>query len=202
MRRREFITLIGQAAVVWPIAAYAQRTSKLPIVGFLQHNAANFRPWAAAFEKRLRELGWIEGSTIAIEYRWSEGRPERVAEIASEFVEQKIDVVIAYGSAAVVLKKATVSIPIVFAPANDPVGVGLVANLSHPGGNVTGISFQQTESVNCCARRYPICTSWRFCLIPVIPRPLARWKPFGKTLGASESKPSRTGLREPMRLYL
>jgi putative ABC transport system substrate-binding protein len=118
----------------------------LPVVGFLQHNAANFRPWAAAFEKRLRELGWIEGRTVAIEYRWSEGRPERVAEIASEFVQQKVDVVVAYGSAAVALKKATASIPIVFAPANDPVGVGLVASLSHPGGNVTGISFQQTES--------------------------------------------------------
>ena len=95
---------------------------------------------------RFGELGWVEGRTVNIEIRWSEGRPERVAEITSEFVQQKVDVVIGDGRAAVVLKKATTSIPIVFAPANDPVGVGLVANLSHPGGNVTGISIQQTES--------------------------------------------------------
>jgi putative tryptophan/tyrosine transport system substrate-binding protein len=100
MRRRELITLIGQAAAVWPIAAFAQQTSKLPVVGFLQHNAANFRPWAAAFEKRLRELGWTEGRTVAIEYRWSKGRPERVAEIAREFVQHKVEVIVAYGSAA------------------------------------------------------------------------------------------------------
>jgi putative ABC transport system substrate-binding protein len=146
MRRRELIILIGQAAAVWPIAAFAQQAKKLPVVGFLQHNAAGARPWAAAFEQRLHELGWIEGRTVAILYRWSEGRPERVAEIAREFVEQKVDVVVAYGSAAVALKKSTASIPIVFAPANDPVGIGLIANLSQPGGNVTGISFQQTES--------------------------------------------------------
>jgi putative ABC transport system substrate-binding protein len=146
MRRRDFIALFGGAAAVWPIAAPAQQTGKLPVIGMLQHDASVFSPWAAAFEKRLRELDWIEGRTVAIEYRWSEGRPERVAEISAEFVQQKVGVIVAYGAAATSVKKATTSIPIVFAPANDPVGVGLVANLSHPGGNVTGMSLQQAES--------------------------------------------------------
>jgi putative tryptophan/tyrosine transport system substrate-binding protein len=146
MRRRDFIRLIGHAAGVWPVAAYAQQTANLPVIGVLQHNASGFRPWGTAFENRLRELNWIEGRTVAIEYRWSEGRPERVAEVATEFVQQKVAVIVAYGSAAVTLKKATASIPIVFAPANDPVGTGLVSTLSHPGGNVTGISLQQAES--------------------------------------------------------
>jgi putative tryptophan/tyrosine transport system substrate-binding protein len=146
VRRRDFIALFSGAAAVWPIAAPAQHTGKLPVIGVLQHNASGFSPWGAAFETRLRELNWIEGRTVAIEYRWSEGRPERVAEIAAEFVQQEVGVIVAYGAAAIAVKKATTSIPIVFAPANDPVGVGLVANLSHPGGNVTGISLQQAES--------------------------------------------------------
>ena len=146
MRRRDFIALIGHAAGVWPVVAYAQETANLPVIGVLEHDASGFRPWATAFENRLRELNWIEGRTVAIEYRWSEGRPERVAEVAAEFVQRKVAVIVAYGSAAVALKKATASIPIVFAPANDPVGIGLVSTLSHPGGNVTGISLQQAES--------------------------------------------------------
>ena len=102
--------------------------------------------WSAAFAERLQELGWFEGRTVAIEYRWSEGRPERVVEIAAEFVQQKVDLIVAYGGAVTTLKQATASIPIVFAVAVDPVGVGLVANLSHPGGNVTGLSLQVTDA--------------------------------------------------------
>ena len=101
---------------------------------------ADYGPWAAALVERLDQLGWTDGRTIQIEYRWSEGRSERVAEIASELVHQKVDIIVTYGSAAVTLKQATASIPIVFAPAIDPVGIGLVASLSRPGGNVTGIS--------------------------------------------------------------
>ena len=106
---------------------------------------ADYGPWGAALVERLDQLGWTDGRTIQIEYRWSEGRSERVAEIASELVRQKVDIIVTYGSAAVTLKQATASIPIVFAPAIDPVGIGLVASLSRPGGNVTGISFQQAE---------------------------------------------------------
>ena len=91
------------------------------------------------------QLGWIDGRTVKIEYRWSEGRAERVAEIASELVRQKVDFIVTYGSAAVIMKQATAAIPIVFAPAIDPVGIGLVASLSRPGGNVTGMSDQQAE---------------------------------------------------------
>ena len=143
MRRREFITFLGGAVVARPLTAGAQPTGKVPTIGYLGPSV--FAPWTTAFVDRLRELGWIEGRTIAIEYRYSDGRPERVAEIAAEFVQQKVDVIVTYGGAVAILKQATATIPIVFAIAGDPVRVGLVANLSHPGGNVTGTSVQQAE---------------------------------------------------------
>ena len=143
MRRREFITLLGGVVVARPLTAVAQQTGKVPTIGYLGPSV--FAPWTTAFVDRLRELGWIEGRTIAIEYRYSDGRPERVAEIAAEFVQQKVDVIVTYGGAVAILKQATATIPIVFAIAGDPVRVGLVANLSHPGGNVTGTSVQQAE---------------------------------------------------------
>ena len=143
MKRREFVRLLSAAAVTLPLPAQAQRTGKLPTIGFL--DASEFIPRTTAFVERLRELGWIEGRTVAIEYRWSEGRPERVAEIATEFVQQKIDVIVTYGSAAAQLKQVTNSIPTVFAIALDPIGSGLVASLSRPGGNATGLSNQQTD---------------------------------------------------------
>jgi putative tryptophan/tyrosine transport system substrate-binding protein len=146
MRRRQFITLLGGAAVALPFAARAQLAGKAPTIGFIGTSASSFILYSAAFAERLRELGWIEGRTVAIEYRWSEGRPERVVEIAAEFVQQKVDLIVAYGGAVTTLKQATASIPIVFAVAVDPVGVGLVANLSHPGGNVTGLSLQVTDA--------------------------------------------------------
>jgi len=95
--------------------------------------------------QRLRELGWIEGRTVAIEYRWAEGRSERFADIASEFVRLKVDVIVTQGSAMLFTKQATSVIPLVFAGANDPVGTGLVASLARPGGNVTGLSLQQFD---------------------------------------------------------
>jgi len=145
MRRREFITLLGGAAIVWPLAAHAQQAGKLPVIGFLGADAAAFSPWTAAFVARLGELGWIEGKTIAIEYRWSEGRPERYAEIAAEFVGLKVDVIVTVGSAVPIVRQATAVIPIVFAVGIDPVGSGLVASLAQPGGNVTGLSIQAAE---------------------------------------------------------
>jgi putative ABC transport system substrate-binding protein len=145
MRRREFITLLGGGAAGWPLAARAQQAGKLPVIGFLGADAAAFSPWTAAFVARMREVGWIEGRNIAIEYRWSEGRPERYAEIAAEFVRLKVDVIVTVGSAVPTLKQATADIPIVFAVAIDPVGNGLVASLARPGGNVTGLSIQAAE---------------------------------------------------------
>jgi len=148
MQRRKFIAGVGAAGIAaWSNAARAQQPGKLPIIGYLGPSSPeNTGPNTAAFLQRLRDLGWVEGRTITIEHRWAEGRPERVAEIAAEFVQQKVDLIVAYGGAAVTLKKATASIPIVFAPAVDPVGVGLVASLSHPGGNVTGLSIQATDA--------------------------------------------------------
>jgi putative tryptophan/tyrosine transport system substrate-binding protein len=143
--RREFIAGLGGATVAWPLVARAQQAGKLPIIGFLGADASAFSPWTDAFVARLRELGWIEGSTVAIEYRWSQGRTERYAEIAAEFVRLKVDVIVTVGSAVPIVRQATASIPIVFAVAIDPVGSGLVASLAHPGGNVTGLSIQANE---------------------------------------------------------
>jgi putative ABC transport system substrate-binding protein len=146
MRRREFIALLGGAAAVWPLAARAQQPGKLPTVGFLGVSTPSaWSHWVAAFGQRLRELGWIEGRTVAIEVRWAEGRGERFTEIAAEFVRLKVDVIVTAGSAVAAAKQATSVIPIVFAVANDPVGSGLVASLARPGGNVTGLSLQASD---------------------------------------------------------
>ena len=146
MKRREFISLLGGAAAAWPLAARAQ-PGRLPIIGFLGGGTRDSaRTWVAAFEQRLRELGWTEGRTVTIRYRWAEGHNERMAEIAAEFVRIKANVVAVYGTqAALAAKQATADIPIVFTLPGDPVGTGLVASLARPGGNVTGLSSQTTD---------------------------------------------------------
>jgi len=145
VKRREFITLIGGAAAIWPIAARAQQV-KLPTIGFLGASTrSNWTQWTASFLQRMSELGWIEGRTVAIEYRWAEGRTERYTEITTEFVRLKVDVIVTVGTAVAAAKQATSTIPIVFAIAVDPVGSGMVASLAHPGGNTTGLSVQSTE---------------------------------------------------------
>jgi ABC-type uncharacterized transport system substrate-binding protein len=148
LKRRQFITLLGGAAA-WPLAARAQQAAKLPTVGFLGATTPSAQSqWTAAFVQRLRELGWIEGRTIAVEYRWTEGRTERAAEIAAEFVQRKVDVIVTSGTAMVLAaKQATSIIPIVFAATGDPVSTGLVASLARPGGNVTGLSNQVPDLV-------------------------------------------------------
>jgi putative ABC transport system substrate-binding protein len=146
MKRREFVTLLGGAAIAWPQAARAQQPANLPTIGFLVAGTSSHGRWAAALVQRLRELGWIEGRTIAIEYRWAEGSRERAAEIAAEFVRLKVDVIVTSATVVVIAaKQATSVIPIVFAAASDPVGTGLVASLARPGGNVTGLSLQFTD---------------------------------------------------------
>jgi ABC-type uncharacterized transport system substrate-binding protein len=148
MRRRDFIKVIAGSAPCWPLTSRAQ-PRKLPTIGFLGAASSSVASqWVTAFEKRLRELGWIEGRTVAIEYRWAEGRSERFAEIAAEFVRLNVDVIVTWGSAPVLAaKQATKNIPIVFAAQTDPVGAGLIANLARPGGNVTGLSLQQADTV-------------------------------------------------------
>src|SRR5215470_6622353 len=148
MQRRTFITLLGGAAAAWPLAARAQQQAgKLPTIGLLGANTPSAASqWVAAFVQRLRELDWIEGRTVAIEYRWAEGRSERFAEIAAELVRLKVDVIVTWGTASVVAAMQVTSvIPIVFATAGDPVGTGLVASLARPGGNVTGLSNQAAD---------------------------------------------------------
>jgi putative tryptophan/tyrosine transport system substrate-binding protein len=147
MRRREFIALLGSALVASPLAARAQQAKKPPTIGFLgATSAVVWNSFVGAFLQRMRELGWIDGYNLAIEYRWAEGREERYTELAAELVQLKVDVIVTGGTAAVIaVKKATSAIPIVFATAGDPVGTGLVTSLSHPGGNVTGLSNQQTD---------------------------------------------------------
>ena len=140
------MTLLGGATAAWPLAARAQQPAKLPTIGFLGTAAASaWAPWTAAFVQRLHELGWIEGRTVAIQYRWAEGRTDRFAEIAAEFVRIKVDVIVTGGNAAVAAKRASSAVPIVFAIVDDPVGSGLVTSLARPGGNVTGLSMQSTD---------------------------------------------------------
>jgi putative tryptophan/tyrosine transport system substrate-binding protein len=147
MKRRQFITLLGGAAAAWSLGVSAQQPAKLPIIGYLGPSTRSVDAHRlGALVQRLRELGWIEGRTIVIEYRWAEGRNEHLAKVTAEFVRLKVDVIVTAGTAAVVTaKQATSVIPIVFAVAGDPVGTGLVASLARPGGNVTGLSNQSAD---------------------------------------------------------
>jgi putative ABC transport system substrate-binding protein len=147
MERREFIRALCSGVAVWPLAAYAQQKGEPRRIGILGADAMVWKLWMAAFVTRLRELGWIVGENIAIEYRWAEGKSRRVSEIAAEFLRQDVDVIVTYGSAVTILKQATTTIPIVFAVAFDPVRDGLVQSLARPGGNVTGMSIQQLDLV-------------------------------------------------------
>jgi putative ABC transport system substrate-binding protein len=147
VKRRDFISLLGGAAAAWPLAAHAQQTASLPTIGFLGAGSpATADVWVSAFTSRLRELGWIEGRNIKIDLRWAEGRNDRSAEIAADFVRLRVDVIVTYSSEHTqIAKQATSVIPIVFALAADPVGSGLVASLGHPGGNLTGLSGQNVD---------------------------------------------------------
>jgi putative tryptophan/tyrosine transport system substrate-binding protein len=147
MRRREFIILLGSAAVAWPLGARAQQPGKMPTIGFLGASPLTESQRVAAFVQRLRELTWIDGRNLAIEYRWAEGRNERYAENAAEFVRLKVDVIVTSATPpTLAAKQATAVIPIVFAAVSDPVGSGLVASLARPGGNITGLANQISDT--------------------------------------------------------
>jgi putative ABC transport system substrate-binding protein len=154
IRRREFILLGGSAVAAWPVAAHAQQSAKLPTIGLLVPGTpASHGQWYAVLVQRLRELGWIEGRTVAIEVRYAEGHVKRLAEIATEFVRLKVDVIVTSGTPAVVqAMQATSVIPIVSAVMGDPVATGLVVSLARPGGNITGLSVLAASDSNCCAR--------------------------------------------------
>jgi putative ABC transport system substrate-binding protein len=148
LKRRKFLSLLASAVATWPIAVRAQQPGRLPTIGFIGPTTPRAHgSYMPAFVQRLHELGWIEGRTVAIERRWAEGRPERLAEIATELVRMRVDVIVAHGNqAALAAKQATSVIPIVFPLAGDPLGTGLVASLARPGGNVTGLSLQQKDT--------------------------------------------------------
>src|SRR6266496_3557102 len=141
MRRRDFIALLGGAAV-WPLAARAQQGGKVYRIGFFSAGAANTPHLRAAFVETLRKLGWIEGKNVVFEYRYAENRLERLPELAEELVRLNVDIIVAPGTLApLAAKRVTTTIPIVMANAGDPLGSGLVSRLSRPGGNVTGLSL-------------------------------------------------------------
>ena len=195
-------------AAAWPLAARAQ-PARLPTVGFLgAATLSNWSLWTAAFVQRLRELGWTDGRTVAIEYRWAEGRSERYAEIAAEFVRLKVDVIFTVGTAVPAAKQATSAIPIVFAIALDPVGSGLVASLARPGGNVTGLSMQSTELAGkrfeFLREIFPASAGWRSWAMSAIPAVLemrevqAAARTLGLEIDCSKSGAPRIS-RPPLR---
>ena len=165
MKRREFITLLGWSAAFRPFAVRAQQMGRLPTIGFLAANASVWKPWTAAFVARLHDLGWIEGRTIHIEYRWWEGRAERAAQIARELVDLKVDLIVANADAVPAVKQATAVIPIVFVLSQDPIGSGLVGSLADPAATSRGCRSNrpiwQVSDLNSCARLFLALSRWR-----------------------------------------
>jgi putative tryptophan/tyrosine transport system substrate-binding protein len=147
MKRRDFLRAVGGLVLGWPLGVEAQQRSNLPTIGFLGPlSQSTMASWTAAFVQRLGELGWVDGRTVVIEYRWADGSSEHLADIAAEFVRLKVAVIVTGGTApAAAAKQATSVIPIVFGTAGDPVRLGLVASLARPGGNVTGLSNQSAD---------------------------------------------------------
>src|SRR5262245_60424346 len=147
IERRKFLVTLG-AAAVWPLAARTQQGKTPPTIGFSGAAPSIESQRIAAFVQRLRELAWIDGRNLAIESRWAEGRNERYSENAAEFVRLKVDVIVTVATPATLpAKQATTVIPIVFAAVSDPVGTGLVASLARPGGNVTGLANQISDTI-------------------------------------------------------
>ena len=197
MKRREFITLLGGSAAAWPLAARAQQPGKRPIVGFLGDSTPlGESERAVAFARRLHDLGWIEGRTIAIEYRWADGRSERLAEIAAEFAQLKVDIIVTGGTPAVMAaKQAAPVVPIVFAAVGDPVGAGLVTTLHGPVG--TSPAYRYCRSIlpesgsTCCARPFPTWAVWRSWAMSAIRSSCWSWASCRRRPACSASRSTR-----------
>jgi hypothetical protein len=194
MKRREFITLLGCAAAAWPLAARAQQTAKLPTIGFLVAGTpSSHGQWVAAFVQRLRELGWIEGRTVAIEYRWAEGRTERAAEIAAEFVRRKVDVIVTSATAAVVAaKQATSVIPLfsrrrVTRSAPAWLRAWRVRAATSPAYPFSNPMLRPSDS-NFCVRLSPVSAGWRSWPMSAVP-------PSCWICARCKQRPARSALR-------
>jgi ABC-type uncharacterized transport system substrate-binding protein len=148
MKRRKFMALLGGAAAAWPLAARPEQVGKLPTIGvLLAGTRLTHGQWADAFVQRLRELAWVDGHSINIQYRWAEGHDERLPELAAELARRKVDVILTSATPpTLAAKRATSSIPIVFTAVGDPIGAGLAASLARPGSNATGLSNQQKDT--------------------------------------------------------
>ena len=174
MKRREFIVLLGgMAGAAWPLAARGQQAPR-PVIGLLgSGSAAAQSEWTAALLQRLRELGWSEGRNLTIEYRWGEGRTERFSEIAAEFVQRKVTIILTHNTPpTLAAKQATSSIPIVFATAGDPIGAGIVASLARPAATSRGCQARHpmllVKSSNSSVRSSPVCIDWPLWLTSII----------------------------------
>ena len=172
MQRREFITLLGSAAVMWPFTAPAQQSRKVSRVGYLGTSSSSLEAHVLdAFRQKLRELGHVEGENVAIEYRWAEGQDDRLPELAVELVRLKPDVIVTRGTpGTLAAKQATNTIPIIFAGIGDPVNAGLVASYARPEGNVTGLTFTGPELEG---KRLQILKE----VVPGLSRVAALWNP-------------------------
>jgi len=171
MRRRDFIALVG-AAAAWPVAANAQQAAKVPRLGLLGAHLSASPHLAEAFRRGLRDLGYVEGRNVVIEYRDAEGKPERLPALAAELVALKVDVIVTTGGtpAGLAAKQATRILPIVFAATSDPVRTGLVTSLARPDGNVTGLSLLAPELVGKCLEQLKQA-------VPEVSRVVVLWQP-------------------------